>query len=76
MLLAALKPVSTLNQERYPVQQALLQALARLATKNDKAVIEALQKQIERDENAVRLPGARDLLGETRVTLAVIQNKA
>jgi hypothetical protein len=34
-----------------------------------------LQKQIERDETAVRLPGARDLLGETRVTLAVIQNK-
>jgi len=24
----------------------------------------------------VRLPGARDLLGETRVTLAVIENKA
>jgi HEAT repeat protein len=76
LLLSALKPVSTLSQERYPVQQALLQSLARLATKNDKAVVEALQKQIERDENAVRLPGARDLLGETRVTLAVIQNKA
>ena len=76
LLLAALKPVSTLSQDRYPVQQALLQSLARLATKNDKAVIEALEKQIERDENAVRLPGARDLLGETRVTLAVIENKA
>jgi HEAT repeat protein len=76
LLLAAMKPVASLNQERYPVQQALLQSLTRLATKNDKAVIEALQKQIERDENAVRLPGARDLLGETRVTLAVIQNKA
>jgi HEAT repeat protein len=76
LLLAALKPVAALSQDRYPVQQALLQSLARLATKNDKAVIEALEKQIERDENAVRLPGARDLLGETRVTLAVIQNKA
>jgi hypothetical protein len=71
-----MKPVASLSQDRYPVQQALLQSLARLATKNDKAVIEALEKQIERDENAVRLPGARDLLGETRVTLAVIQNKA
>jgi len=76
LLLAALKPVASLNQERYPVQQAILQSLTRLATRNDKAVIEALQKQIERDENAVRLPGARDLLGETRVTLAVIENKA
>jgi len=74
-LLGALKPVASLPQERYPVQQAILQAFARLATKNDKNVIEALEKQIERDENAVRLPGARDLLGETRVTLAVIQNK-
>lgn len=76
LLLAALKPVASLSQERYPVQQALLQSLTRLATKNDKTVVEALQRQIERDENAVRLPGARDLLGETRVTLAVIQNKA
>jgi HEAT repeat protein len=75
LLVASLKPVSTLNQERYPVQQAILQSMARLATKNDKSVIEALEKQIERDENAVRLPGARDLLGETRVTLAVIQSK-
>lgn len=76
LLLAALKPVANLTQDRYPVQQAMLQSLARLATKNDKAVIEALEKQIERDENAVRLPGARDLLGEARVTLAVIQNKS
>jgi hypothetical protein len=76
LLLSALKPVASLSQDRYPVQQALLQSLTRLATKNDKTVIEALEKQIDRDENAVRLPGARDLLGETRVTLAVIQNKA
>jgi HEAT repeat protein len=76
LLLAALKPVASLSQDRYPVQQALLQSLARLATKKDQAVIDALEKQIDRDENAVRLPGARDLLGETRVTLAVIQNKA
>jgi HEAT repeat protein len=76
LLLSALKPVASLSQERYPVQQAILQAFARLANKNDKAVIDALEKQIDRDENAVRLPGARDLLGETRVTLAVIQNKA
>jgi len=34
-----------------------------------------LDTQIERDEKAVRLPGARDLLGETRVTAAIIQNK-
>jgi HEAT repeat protein len=75
LLLGALKPVASLTQDRFPVQQAILQAFARLANKNDKTVIEGLGKQIERDETAVRLPGARDLLGETRVTLAVIQNK-
>ena len=75
LLLSSLKPVASLTQDRFPVQQAILQAFTRLANKNDKAVIEALGKQIERDETAVRLPGARDLLGETRVTLAVIQNK-
>jgi HEAT repeat protein len=76
LLLGALKPVATLTQDRLPVHQAILQALARLANKNDQAVIQALENQIDRDENAVRLPGARDLLGEARVTLAVIRNKA
>jgi HEAT repeat protein len=74
-LLSAMKPVASLKPERFPVHQALLQSLARLANKNDKEVLDALDKQIDRDEAAVRIPGARDLLGETRVTLAVIQNK-
>lgn len=74
-LLGALKPVASLTPERFPVHQAILQSLARLANKNDKDVLDALDKQIDRDETAVRIPGARDLLGETRVTLAVIQNK-
>jgi HEAT repeat protein len=76
LLIKAMKPVASLTPDRFPVHQAILQSLARLATKNDKDVIEALEKQIERDETAIRIPGARDLLGETRVTLAVIQNKA
>ena len=54
---------------------ALLYALTRLAPKNCKECIDKLDKQIERDEKAVRIPGARDLLGETRVTEAIIQNK-
>jgi hypothetical protein len=70
-----MKPVASLKPERFPVHQALLQSLARLANKNNKEVLDALDKQIDRDEAAVRIPGARDLLGETRVTLAVIQNK-
>ena len=61
--------------ERYPVHQAILFALARLGTKDCKECIDKLDKQIERDEKAVRLPGARDLLGETRVTAAIILNK-
>jgi hypothetical protein len=64
-----------MSQDRFPVHQAILYSLARLGTKNCKACIEKLEKQIERDEKAVRIPGARDLLGETRVTMAIIQNK-
>jgi HEAT repeat protein len=75
LLLGALKPVASLTPDRFPVHQAILQSLVRLANKNNKEVLDALDKQIDRDETAVRIPGARDLLGETRVTLAVIQNK-
>ena len=75
LLLDAMKPITTMTPERYPVHQAILFALARLGTKDCKECIEKLDKQIERDEKAVRLPGARDLLGETRVTVAIIQNK-
>jgi len=75
LLLNAMKPITTMVPERYPVHQAMLFALARLGTKDCKECIEKLNKQIERDEKAVRLPGARDLLGETRVTAAIIMNK-
>jgi len=75
LLLSAMKPITTMIPERYPVHQAILFALARLGTKDCKECIEKLDKQIERDEKAVRLPGARDLLGETRVTAAIIMNK-
>jgi HEAT repeat protein len=75
LLLNAMKPITTMIPERYPVHQAILFALARLGTKDCAACIEKLDKQIERDEKAVRLPGARDLLGETRVTEAIILNK-
>jgi HEAT repeat protein len=75
LLLSAMKPITTMVPERYPVHQAMLFALARLGSKDCKECIEKLDKQIERDEKAVRLPGARDLLGETRVTAAIIMNK-
>jgi HEAT repeat protein len=75
LLLGAMKPITTQVPERYPVHQAILFALARLGSKDCKECIEKLDKQIERDEKAVRLPGARDLLGETRVTAAIIMNK-
>jgi hypothetical protein len=57
------------------VHQAILFSLSRLGTKDCAACIDKLEKQIERDEKAVRIPGARDLLGETRVTMAIIQNR-
>jgi HEAT repeat protein len=74
LLLAAMKPITTMQPERYPVHQAILFALARLGDKSCTACFEKLDKQIERDEKAVRIPGARDLLGETRVTEAIIMN--
>jgi HEAT repeat protein len=73
-LLGGLKPLASLPQERYPVHQAILFALTRLADKTCSECEDKLLKQIERDEKAVRLPGARGLLAETRVALAVIQN--
>jgi len=75
LLLGALKPLASLNQERFPVHQALLFAITRLAPKGCKECVEKLEKQIERDEKAIRIPGARDLLGETRVAMAQIQTK-
>jgi hypothetical protein len=74
LLLAAMKPITTMSPDRYPVHQAILFSLARLGTKTCTVCVEKLDKQIERDEKAVRIPGARDLLGETRVTEAIIQN--
>ncbi|HXI54854.1 MAG TPA: HEAT repeat domain-containing protein [Polyangia bacterium] len=75
LLLAALKPIAATSQERFPVHQAILYSLARLGSKDCKECVDKLEKQIERDEKAVRIPGARDLLGETRVTEAIIMNK-
>jgi HEAT repeat protein len=73
-LLAGLRPLVNLQQERYPVHQAILFGLVRLADKTCKECVEKLQKQLDRDEQAVRLPGARGLLAETRVSLAQIEN--
>jgi len=75
LLLGALKPLASINQERFPVHQAILYAVTRLAPKGCKECVDKLDKQIERDEKAIRIPGARDLLGETRVALAQIQTK-
>jgi len=75
LLLAAMKPLSTIGTGRFPVHQAMLFALGRLGTKTCTACLEKLRQQIEKDETAVRLPGGRDLLGEERVTLALIENQ-
>jgi HEAT repeat protein len=76
LLLAALKPVASMQPERFPVHQAILYSLTRLGSRSCTDCEDRLLKQIERDEKAVRIPGARDLLAETRVALAVIQNKS
>ena len=75
LLLAGLKPLASISAERFPVHQAMLFALTRLGDRSCKECVDKLEKQIERDEKAVRIPGAKDMLGETRVALAVIQNK-
>jgi len=50
ILLNALKPVASLPQLRYPVHQAILQSLTKLADSSCKMCEEKLLKQIERDE--------------------------
>jgi HEAT repeat protein len=75
LLLAHMKPITTMAQDHFPVHQAILFALSRLGDKTCAACMDKLDKQIERDEKAVRIPGARDLLGETRVTEAVLMNR-
>jgi len=76
LLLSALRPIAAMPSDRQPVHQAILYALTRLANKGCAECESKLLQQIDRDEKAVRLPGARDLLAETRVALAVIQNKS
>ena len=75
LLLGALRPLASMSQERFPVHQAILFGITRLGSKSCQECFDKLDKQIERDEKAVRIPGARDLLGETRVALAIIQNQ-
>ena len=75
LLLGAMKPITTMAQDRYPVHQAILFGLTRLGTRDCKECIDKLTNQVAKDEKAVRLPGARDLLGETRVAEAIIENQ-
>ncbi len=75
LLLGAMQPITAMAQDRYPVHQAILFGLTRLGTRDCKECIAKLNAQIAKDEKAVRLPGARDLLGETRVAEAIIENQ-
>jgi hypothetical protein len=67
ILLGAMKPITTMIPERYPVHQAILVRAGAPRHQGLQECIEELDKQIERDEKAVRCR-ARDLPGETRVT--------
>jgi HEAT repeat protein len=75
LLLGAMQPITAMAQDRYPVHQAILFGLTRLGTRDCKECIDKLSAQVAKDEKAVRLPGARDLLGETRVAEAIIENQ-
>ncbi len=75
LLLGAMQPITAMAQDRYPVHQAILFGLTRLGTRDCKECLDKLNAQVAKDEKAVRLPGARDLLGETRVAEAIIENQ-
>ena len=75
LLLGAMQPITAMAQDRYPVHQAILFGLTRLGSRDCKECIDKLTSQVAKDEKAVRLPGARDLLGETRVAAAIIENQ-
>ncbi|HVT09757.1 MAG TPA: HEAT repeat domain-containing protein, partial [Polyangia bacterium] len=75
LLLGAMQPITAMAQDRYPVHQAILFGLTRLGSRDCQECIDKLNTQVAKDEKAVRLPGARDLLGETRVAEAIIENQ-
>jgi len=62
---------ATLFQRRLVV----LFAIRRLGDKSAAEALAKLDRFIERDEHCERLPGGRELLGETRITAAVLRHK-
>ena len=75
-MLAALKPVASMQPERFPVHQAILFALTRLGSKNCTECVDKLTSRSSATRRRCASRAPRDLLGETRVALAVIQNKS
>ena len=70
--------VSSPNHVTATLFQRRLVVLFAIRRLGDKSAVEALAKLdhfIERDEHCERLPGGRELLGETRITAAVLRHK-
>jgi len=73
-----MRPVVTLPKWAFPRHRAVLFGLRRLGDKTSTECLAKLGRMIERDEDAVRLPGAADaldLLAEERITVALMRRK-
>jgi hypothetical protein len=73
-----MRPIATLPKWAFPHRRAVLFGLHRLGDKSSTDCLAKLDRMIERDEDAVHLPGtadALDLLGEERITAALLRHK-
>ena len=78
LLVDGMSPIATLPKWAFPPYRAVLFGLRLLGDKTSTDCLAKLDRMIERDEDAVRLPGAvdaLDLLGEERITVALMRRK-
>ena len=75
LLVDALTSVCDVTATLFQRRLVVLFAIRRLGDKSAAQALAKLDHFIERDEHCERLPGGRELLGETRITAAVLRHK-
>ena len=75
LLVSGMRPVASLSAQFFPRQLVIFFGMRRLGNKSSTDCLTKLDRVIVRDESTVRIPGARDLLGEERITAAILHRK-
>ena len=75
LLVGALTSVCDVTATLFQRRLVVLFAIRRLGDESSAEALATLDGFIERDEHCERLPGGRELLGETRITAAVLRHK-